>query len=197
MTSHGSVTNWIARLQEGDRAAAQPLWERYVHRLVELARRRLRGAPRRVADEDDVALSAFGSFCQRAEQGRFPQLADRDDLWRLLVVITARKASHLKRDQQRQKRDAGAGAAGLDDVIDPEPSPALAAELTEQIQRLLACLGSDALRQVALYKMDGYTNEEIAARLDCAPRTVERKLHLIRKTWESASGHEPDAPRGG
>src|SRR5438067_2490766 len=59
LASEGSVTLWIGRLRAGDPDAAGPLWERYFQRLVGLARARLRGAPRRVSDEEDVALSAF------------------------------------------------------------------------------------------------------------------------------------------
>src|SRR5271165_6376539 len=62
----------------------------------------------RAGDLEDVALSAFASFCRGVEGGRFPQLADRDDLWRLLVTITARKALHLARDERNQKRGGGA-----------------------------------------------------------------------------------------
>lgn len=80
MSSDGSVTRWIDALQAGDRAAAQRLWERYFPRLVGLARARLQGAPRRAADEEDVALSAFDSFCRCAERGRFPDLVDRESL---------------------------------------------------------------------------------------------------------------------
>src|SRR5690349_5944237 len=101
MSGEGSITGWLAQLAEGDRPAAEQLWRRYFHRLVGLARRKLRDAPRRVADEEDVALSAFDSFCRGAEQGRFPDLADREGLWALLMTITARKACHLLRDQQR------------------------------------------------------------------------------------------------
>ena len=104
MSSAGSVTHWISRLKAGDHAAAQPLWEAYFRRLVDLARARLRGAPRRAADEEDVALSALDSFCRRAGEGRYPHLADRDDLWRLLVVITARKAVALVRHEGRLRR---------------------------------------------------------------------------------------------
>jgi hypothetical protein len=67
MSSEGSVTQWLGQLQAGDPAAVQPLWERYFQRLVGLARLKLRGAPRRAADEEDVALSAFDSFCRNAE----------------------------------------------------------------------------------------------------------------------------------
>ena len=189
MSSEGSVTRWLGALRAGDPAAAQPLWERYFHRLVGLARQRLFGARRRAADEEDVALSAFDSFCRAAEAGRFPELADRDGLWRLLVTVTARKAAHLARDEGRQKRGGGAVAAAdpevvLAEVLSREPSPAFAAEVAEECRRLLAGLGDPDLEAVALWKMEGYDNAEIAAKLGCAPRTVERRLQLIRKLWE-------------
>src|SRR5262245_1006353 len=152
MSSPKSVTHWLEQLQAGDSAAAQPLWERYFHRLVGLARAKLQGAPRRAADEEDVALSAFDSFCRGAERGHFPQLEDRDNLWRLLVTLTVRKAARLARDERCQKRgggavvlgeaalaDAGTGLggdtlSGLGEVIDPEPTPAFAAEVAEECQ---------------------------------------------------------------
>jgi RNA polymerase sigma factor (sigma-70 family) len=185
--SDGSVTRWIGQLQAGDAAAAQPLWERYFCNLVELARRKLLGARPRAADEEDVALSAFDSFCRGLERGRFPDLKDRDNLWKLLVVLTARKASHLLRDEQRFKRGGGikAEADELKHAISQELSPEFAVELTENCQRLLDKLGDEELRTIALRKMEEYTTEEIARELNCAPRTVERRLRLIRRLWES------------
>jgi ECF sigma factor len=81
MTSAGSVSNWIEQLKSGDPVAAQELWERYFHRLVGLAQKRLHGAQRREADDEDVALSAFDGFCRGVTQGRFPQLGHRNNLW--------------------------------------------------------------------------------------------------------------------
>src|SRR5258708_5465897 len=104
MPSEGSVTRWLDRLKAGDPVAAQSLWERYFRRLVGLARKRLRNDRPRVADEEDVALSAFDNLCRGAKQGRFPRLDDRDDLWRVLVALTVRKASKVVRDEGRQKR---------------------------------------------------------------------------------------------
>jgi DNA-directed RNA polymerase specialized sigma24 family protein len=194
MSSEGSVTGWLAQLREGDAAAAQQLWERYFQRLVGLARKRLQGVARRVADEEDVALSAFTSFCHNAERGRFPQLLDRDSLWRLLVVITGRKAAHLVRAERCQKRGGDAPApeapagdsqdALLDQVLSREPSPEFAAQVADEYQRLLHNLGDEELRSVALCKMEGYTVEEMAARLGYAPRSIKRKLQLIRGLWE-------------
>jgi DNA-directed RNA polymerase specialized sigma24 family protein len=185
----GSVTRWLGELQAGDAAAAQPLWERYFHRLVGLARKKLQNAPRHAADEADVALSAFASFCRNAEAGKFPQLADRDGLWRLLVVVTARKAAHVLRAAGRQKRGGAAAPeesddARLDQVLSREPTPEFAAEVADECRRLLRRLDDAELETVALRRMEGYTVEEIAAQLGYAPRSIKRKLQMIREVWE-------------
>jgi DNA-directed RNA polymerase specialized sigma24 family protein len=195
MSAEGSISRWLGRLRAGDPQAAAGLWQRYFERLVEVARGQLRGAPRRAADEEDAALSAFDSLCRGVAGGRFPQLADRDSLWRLLVVLTARKAAHLKRDAARQKRGgSGRPAAGdeadLGQLLDAGPTPEFAAQMAEESQRLLGCLGDDELRAVALWKMEGYTNQEVAARLGCGLRSVGRKLRVIRAVWEQEAGHE-------
>ena len=177
MPSEGSVTRWLGPLQAGDPVAVQELWERFFRRLVGLARHKLRGAPRCAACEEDVALSVFDSFCRHAGRGRFPELADRDGLWRLLVTITVRKAAHLRRDEGRRSPPGGGGEA----VLSPEPSPD---------RRLLAMLGDEELRRVAVGRLEGYTVEEVAGKLGCAPRSVKRKLRLIRSLWEKDMGHE-------
>jgi DNA-directed RNA polymerase specialized sigma24 family protein len=194
MSSEGSVTHWIDILQGGDRAAVDPLWQRYFGLLVTRARAALGAAPRRAADEEDVALGAFDSFCRGVEQGRFPRLHDRDDLWRLLLVLTARKAAHLIRRESRARRGgsavraetdvAAAGGAVLSaGAIDPEPTPQLAAQVAEECRRLLNKLSDDGLRSIAVWRMEGYTVEEIAGRLGRTPRTVARKIALIRDLW--------------
>jgi DNA-directed RNA polymerase specialized sigma24 family protein len=186
MKSTAAVTYWIGQLKGGDPAAAQELWQGYFQRMVELARQKLAGMPRRVADEEDVALSAFHSFCQGAGRGRFPQLSDRNSLWPLLVAITANKAVDLLRHEGRRKRGGGqvdASEVEVDQLIGREPTPEFAVAVAEEFQRLLDRLGDDGLRQVALWRMEGYTALEIAAQLGCVPRTVERKLRAIRELW--------------
>src|SRR5262245_24270667 len=107
MSSNSSVTQWLGRIQAGDRETAQQLWNRYFEQLVRLARGRLRGAGRLPADAEDVALSAFDSFFRAAEQGRFPALHDRHGLWPLLVTITRRKATKAVQHERREKRGSG------------------------------------------------------------------------------------------
>jgi DNA-directed RNA polymerase specialized sigma24 family protein len=188
-TEPGSVSGWIGQLQAGDSSAAQQLWERYFKRLVELAGKKLQGASRRIADEEDVALSALASFFHGALAGRFPQLHDRTDLWRLLVVLTARKAFHVRRYERQQKRGGRQVSSGwpepkLEQIVGREPTPEFAAQVAEECRRLLALLDSEELRSIARWKMEGYTTEQIAAQLGCAPSTVERRLRLIRRLWE-------------
>jgi DNA-directed RNA polymerase specialized sigma24 family protein len=165
-----------------------------------LAWRGLRGIHCRVADEEDVALSAFDSFCRGAKEGRYPQISDRNNLWHLLGVLAERKAIDLLHHERRQKRGGGkvrgesvldyqpsssSVHAGIEQIMAPEPTPDVAAQVAEECERLLDRLNPE-LRRVALWKMEGYTNEEIAAKLGCVPRTVERKLRLIRSRWSHA-----------
>jgi DNA-directed RNA polymerase specialized sigma24 family protein len=190
------VTVWLGKLKAGDPGAADKLWEGYYRRLVGLARQRLRGLPRAAADEEDVALSAFDSFFRGAEEGRFPRLADRHDLWQLLVLITARKACRLIRHERRQKRGGGAVrqlSALADDeaiaeVIGREPTAEFALQVAEECRVRLDALSDPDLRTVALLKMEGRTNAEIAAGMGVVERTVERRLALLRKLWNDEEG---------
>ena len=185
-----SVTQCISALKQGDQSAALGLWEAYFQRLVGLARARLRDTPRLIADEEDVALSAFDSFCRGASAGRFRQLDDRRDLWQILVLITVRKAIDLRNYEGRASRGMGKVQSlteltqeGLDAIGGGDPTPELAAQLAEEYERLMEQLGDASLQSVATWKLEGYTNEEIAARLGCVTSTVERKLARIRSVW--------------
>src|SRR5262249_39082933 len=133
--------------------------------------------------EEDVALSAFNSLCLGAERGRFPDLDDRADLWRLLAVLTIRKAIDV---QRRHRPRETSGDPDLEQFLSAEPPPELVAEMAEDYQRLLGRL-DDELRSIALWKVEGYTNDEIAQRLGCVVRSVERKLQRIRILWAEAT----------
>ena len=204
MPNDDSVSQWIDGLKAGDEAAARQLWERYYGRLVGLAYKKLRAGHRRAADEEDIVLSAFHSFCQRARRNQFPDLRDRDDLWRLIVCITERKVCDQVRADRRQKRGGGdvagesvflqagdaSGIGGIQQVAGHEPTPEFAAETAEAIERLLRILDDDELRLIAARKLEGFSNAEIAAQLGRSIPTVERRLKLIRGIWEKDAGCE-------
>ncbi len=194
----GDVTIWLGQLAEGDDAAAANLYQHYFEQISNLARRRMSPAYRRVADEEDVAQSVMRNLFDGITNGRFPELSSRENLWRLLVVMTARKAINVVEKQRAQKRGGGAvrgesvlhgpdspTAPGFDRFEGPSSAPDFLAQLAEESDRQLARLPDDTLRQVAKLKMEGYTNDEIAAQLGTTTRTVERKLQRIREVWSN------------
>jgi DNA-directed RNA polymerase specialized sigma24 family protein len=186
----------VRDIGSGDGAAATLLWERYFSLLVQVAKKRLARSGRTGADadEEDAALSAFMSFCTGAGAGRFPDLSDREELWRLLVAITSRKVGdqadrrralkrggHLRRVEGDQ---ANGLTSGLTAALAREANPEVAAMVAEETCLLLDRLGNSQLQAIAVWRMEGYTADEIAVRLGCTRRTVARKLELIRDAWK-------------
>jgi RNA polymerase sigma factor (sigma-70 family) len=197
MSSLHSVSQWLVSLKAGDGEAVQKLWDRYKVQLLELARRKLEGVPKRVADEEDVAQNVLLSFFRGATSGRFDDVKSRDDLWWLLLAITKQKTIDLVRRETAQKRGAGRvqsegalapGGDGsevgtFDRLVGDEPTPEFLVMLEEQNRRLLSMLRDDRLREIAISRIEGYTVAEIAADLSVSTRSVERKLQLIRNSW--------------
>ena len=196
-----SVSAWISDLNAGDATAVEQIFDRYFPELVELARRNLRLSRRRVADEEDVAIEAMGSFFRGASQGRFSELRDRHDLWRLLATLTIRKAAAQLRREGRQKRGGGrvrgesvflqtsdrAGPHSLEHAQGFDPTPEVVVTMVENCQRLLDRLPDETLQAVALYRLQGFTHREIANKIGRAPETVNRKLRRIREIWSEES----------
>ncbi len=197
MNKHDSVSGWLKQLEAGSRnEAIEQLWERYFERMVRLARNHLRSQPRAAADEEDVALAAFDSFVRAVEEKRFPKLNDHNDLWRVLLTLTKRKAfDHVEQERTAKRGDgtvvqasalANDEGASPDDPLSREPDPHEAAALAEGLQQMLDLLGKADLRQVAVWRMEGYTNEEIAKKLNRSLATAERKVNAIRKIYAAA-----------
>jgi RNA polymerase sigma factor (sigma-70 family) len=177
-----SITRLMRAVQEGSSSAVRPLLAAYFDRLVQLARKRLQNLPGLGGYDEDLALRSFHSVYQRLrDPGRPLDLADRDDLWRLLATRTISRAIDLIRRHRPQEVP---GDQDLTPLLTREPTPEEAAEVADECRRLLDLLDEPQLRQIALWKVEGYTNEEIAVRLDCVPRTIERKVSRIRLLWK-------------
>jgi RNA polymerase sigma factor (sigma-70 family) len=193
MSSDGTVTNLIAELKAGKPEALEKLYRSYFPRLLGLARKRLSQSPRMLEDEEDVVQSVFRGFCELADRGLYPSLQNRNDLWLLLFTLTARKVGRLRRAKRLPREDEqGVDPQGADDevlgleyLLGHEPTPEEAVAFADEVKQKMDALQDDVLRQVALWKMESFTDEEIAQKLGCVTRTVERKLCVIRNTWES------------
>jgi RNA polymerase sigma factor (sigma-70 family) len=176
-----SVTRLIRAAQDDRVSAVGPLLAVYFDRLVHLARQRLKNLPGLAGYDEDLALRSFYSVYRRVRDAERPlQLTGRDDLWRLLATRTISRAIDLIR---RHRPEESPGGADVENLLAREPTPEDAAEMADECRRLLELLDEPQLRQIALWKVEGYTNEEIAARLDCVPRTIERKVSRIRLLW--------------
>jgi DNA-directed RNA polymerase specialized sigma24 family protein len=191
--SAGPIDELFVRLKSGEEQAAQALWNEYSAALVNLAKQRLGNISLGMTDEEDVALSVFGSICRGAAEGRFTDVTTRDELWWLLLRITRQKvASHVRREmaakrrtnrQPDNKENAGDVPFGIYDLVSREPSPDFLLALEEESSRLMRFLRDDCLRTIVVLRIEGYLVSEIAERLSISERTVERKLQLIRDKW--------------
>lgn len=187
----------LEKLKNGDQASTERLWHMYFEKMVLLARRKLRGASTSVRNEEDIALSAFKSFCIGLRQGRYEKAQGTVNLWPLLVTLTINKSIDQLRYQNRQKRSGAAmdnsaspqhARASLDDLLSTEPtaeSIAVASETMEVLFEQLDQTGDPELKSIALASIEGETPAEIAGRFDCSARTVQRKLKTIRAVWET------------
>ena len=197
MNETNSITRLIQRLETDESLAARELWDRFIHRLIQAARVRLKNLPRRAADEEDVAITAFDAFLRGVKDNRFARLEHREDLWQVLAMLTERKAIALMRSELAQKRGGGlnrgesvfdhwitddGGELGIANV--PDSDPETVDGFTRDVREMLESLKDAKTRDVANAKLAGYTNEEVAQRLRISLRAVERKLQLIRKKWE-------------
>lgn len=199
MQPSGSVTKLLSDIADGPpsvrRQAEAEIWRRYLPQLLALARRSLDPRTRRREDEEDILQSMYASFCGRLKRGEF-ELEGRGDLMKLLVTMTLFKTRRTIARHRRQRRDArreaspgklgdeSSAAWTFEQLDQHEPQPDDAAVFNEEVQRQLVLL-DPALRQIVLWKLEGYTNAEIAGagKLGCAERTVERKLQRIREMW--------------
>lgn len=195
----------------GEPAAAEPLYEHFCSRLKQLARNRIPTNIRQAYDQDDVAISAFHSVFLGVRQQRY-QLRDRFDFWRLLITIAERKIAKRIRHELREKRDvrrlvrdsvrvqddqSNRADGVINSLAANEPTPALAVEVAETCEVLLALLPDDTSRRIAVMKLENHTASEIAAELGCTRKTVQRKLFVIRKLWQHVGGVETEEPEPG
>jgi len=191
----GSVTRLIQQLQGDGQQATGELWRRYFERLLPVARARLRALPNPAVDEEDVLLSVFDRFFRAALEGRFAELKDRNDLWQILLMLIEREVANQYRHARARKRGGGEvniaaeaappALAPVQSVPDQQPGPELVTIFNDCLGAVVQRLGDPHTRDIALLRLEGYTNQEIAHRLNLSLASVERKLRLIREVWRS------------
>ncbi len=196
----------IRRIEAGDAESASELWKYCFTRLHAYCQRKLPSNLCRILDEEDLALSAFKSFCLGAQDGKFGPIDGRDEFWKLMYCIAARKARVSVRYQQALKRGGGqvrgesvfldgtspyqnseSAARGIEQVAQENACPVSIEAFLTDCEELFEQLDTNELRMIAMMRVEGYSVDEIADRIGCAKRSVERRLNLIRQIWKSAS----------
>ncbi len=186
--TESSFADLLDHLRAGDDRAVSALWERYFKRMLFVARKKLGGAQRKARDEEDIALSAFKSFCLGFQKGRFESTGGDCDLWPLLVTLTINKTiDHLRHENRKTRAPAVDTPATVEDLLSSEFAPELQLIADESFAKLLAALdktGDASLRSLALLKLENQPAAQIASELGCTVRTVQRKLQTIRSIWQ-------------
>mgnify|MGYP000910526278 CR=1 FL=1 len=210
--ANGTITGWIDDFKAGDSRAFTSIWDHYFAQLVRMIRARLCASPgpTAVRNEEDIALSVLASLSDGVRADRFPKLDDRDDLWKVLAHLVKCKLSDrrrrlkaLKNPDLRTLREADMIATGSSSgsgepstpfgrLLAEGPSPGMAAEMAEQLRLRLDALVKPDARRIAELKLEGYTNEEIAAKLECSLRKVTLRLEYIRETWQESAADDQD-----
>ncbi len=187
----------MRQLRDGDAAACRAVFDRYVHRLVALARSRLDPQLRSKEDPEDVVQSVFRSFFQRYGDGRL-EVSNWENLWAMLALLTRRKCSGRSKFYHAGRRDVGREAASL--VLEDhsaadwqpdsaDPSPEEGAVLGEMIEVLLADFPEPKHQRIILLTLQGVPADEVSTTVPCTERMVHRVLAKVRD-WLLLHGQE-------
>jgi RNA polymerase sigma-70 factor (ECF subfamily) len=175
-----------------DQDAARQLVDRYLDRLVALAKKRLSQKLAGRVDPEDIVQSVFRTFFYRAQQGKF-EIKDQDDLCKLLMRITVHKVLKQVEHHTAGKRDAHLETAQgdrsvdrLHELLSREPTPEAEVLFLDQLEHLLNQLRPKE-RKILEMRMQGYSNEEIMKELSIDhDRTIRRVIERVRGLAEQA-----------
>jgi DNA-directed RNA polymerase specialized sigma24 family protein len=98
-----------------------------------------------------------------------------------------RGGGEVRGDSAFQPVDGSGSTPGLAQVAGIDPDPTFAAMFADECQRLLGRLRDPLLSQLVLLKLEGFSNEEIAARIGRTVRSVQRKVETVRRIWDEAA----------
>ncbi len=192
------MRNWSRRWRVGDEQAATILHERYLGRLLNLVGRNLADKFSSRLDADDVVQSVFRSIFRLTREGRFEFEGD-GDFWKLLLTMALNKVRNTVRHHQAGKRDPGleavsTSADGMDGYIvnrlSSQPTIQEIVSFADMFEQLLRRLDSDQ-QLLIQYRIEGYTQKEIAEKLGVDERTVRRMFTSIRNRGAELLDDDP------
>ena len=179
----------LGRFQNGDQDAATSIYLRYVRRLLALVRNQSSAELAARVEADDIVQSVFRTFFRRAVHGEY-EVPEGDELWKLFLVIAVNKIRSTTEFYHAAKRDIRRTVGGeLADRFGGRSADEEAARTLKMVVDELLAKLSPTHEQVVRLRIDGCEVNEIADRLKCSKRSVERVLQGFRQLL---SGHLSD-----
>ncbi len=185
----GSITRWLNNLRAGQSQAAAPIWRRYQAKLVSLASQQLEANPDRAVDGEDVVQSSFRNVCLAVQNGKYPDIDNREDLWGLLYIATVNRVRQHYRELKAVKRSHISSRQTLKpSILEDLQSPFAEAQMADLLEYLLSRLDledpSHLLRKIALLYLDDHSASSIAKLLQKRKTNILISLRLIRSIWQ-------------
>lgn len=185
----GSVTQWLKKLQAGQPQAAEPIWKRYQAKLLSIASKQLEENPDRAVDGEDLVQSSFRNVCVAVQNGKYPDIDKRADLWGLLYIATVNRVRQHYRDLTALKRCHTSSSLALNPLsLADLQTPFAEAQTADLLEFLLSRLDledpSHLLRKIALLYLDDHSASSIAKLLHKRKTNILISLRLIRSIWQ-------------
>jgi hypothetical protein len=156
-----------------------------VAQLLARAEQHFHQRPASPIDPEDIVPSVLRTFFSRVKAGQC-DLEYQDDLCNLLARITVHKMLRqvafrkaTKPDASQEPRQGEAPQEGLPELLDRGPSPEAAVAFLDQLEHFFSRFRPQDC-QILKLRMEGYGNEEIAAKLGTADRRIRRLTERVR-----------------
>jgi RNA polymerase sigma factor (sigma-70 family) len=177
--------------------------------LVERYKDRLRGLVKMIAGDrvrqskggtEDILQEIWKSFLSHLTKGDGPRVDD--DLWTKLACFARRKALKGVRHGRARKRDLRLSVR-LDSLAEtfqaaPDPSLDEAIEVADEIEHVVRHLvdqdegaEKERVQTIVALRLDGETHEDIAGKVGCSEKTVQRYLQKFREALRVRLEEEP------
>ena len=199
MKDYCDITEILAMSRGLNHREASVLWDAFLPKLIVVIKAKLRNSQLRVTDEDDIAQNAMLSLFNGLQNKQFDTVRNSDELWKLLVTITARKIVAQQRYELAQKRGSGkvrgesvfnhpqaSDLDGIGQIIDPNLLPESAENVLQTYAALLPDIGDENSLKTIMLRMEGFTNQEIAEKMACSVSRVEQRIAKVRLSWIKA-----------
>lgn len=178
----------IVRLRSGDESAASEVYDRYAKRVFGLVHQQMADRLRAQVQPEDIVQSVFKSVFRGINTGNYDAPAG-GTLWQLMAIVAvhkvrrnARRRTALRRDARRTQSLDAMEKFDTPDDFTPEEFESAVREAIEDLK--------DTEQDVVLLRVQGYSVEEIAAKLERSRRSIERALQNIRTKMLSSFDEE-------